>query len=322
MVVRMDGALKVMDRDVPLKPDRVSAALEGLVGAERWAEVKKFGELDFVCSVEGLGRFRTNVCRHQDGPGAVFRLIPPEPPQLETLGLPATVASLTAFRTGMVLCTGPVGCGKSTTLAGMLNAIASERAEHILTLEDPIEFVYESQVARVNQRQIRRDSETFESALRAALREDPDVIAVTELRDRETISLALTAAETGHFVLGTLHTESAIQTVGRLINAFPAAEQAQARVMLCESLRAIVSQRLVPKKHGAGRVPAVEILMVTAAVSNLIRDGKTFQIPSAMQVGRNVGMQTMKESLESLIQQDLITRETAIAQMTTMGRFE
>jgi twitching motility protein PilT len=254
---------------------------------------------------------RVNVYRQHRGLDAVFRLIPENPPTLEQLGLPARLAKLTDFRTGMVLCTGPAGCGKSSTLAALLGGLVQSRADHILTIEDPVEFVFPPGKALVNQRQVRDHTSSFARALRAALREDPDIIVITELRDRDTISLAISAAETGHLVLGTLHTGSASQTISRIVNSFSADEQEQMRVMLSESLRAVVSQRLVPRAKGGGRVPAIELLMVNTAVSNLIREDKTHQLPSVMQTGKAAGMLTLDDSLDELLRAGTITVESA-----------
>jgi len=211
----------------------------------------------------------------------------------------------------MVLCTGPAGCGKSSTLAALLSVLIQSREEHVLTIEDPVEHVYPPGRALVNQRQVRDHTSTFARALRAALREDPDVIAITELRDRETISLAISAAETGHLVLGTLHTGNAAQTIHRIVSSFPADEQEQVRSMLAESLRAVVSQRLVPRASGKGRAPAIELLMVTHAVSTLIREDKMHQIPSVMQTGKAAGMITLDDSLDDLLRGQIINSETA-----------
>ena len=322
VIIRRDGALTALKNDEVLQADRIGPVFQALMGAQRWDSVTERGQIDFVCSLEGCGRFRTSVCRQQRGIDAVFRLIPPSPPSIGALNLPPTVSSLTDYRTGMVLCTGPTGCGKSTTLAALVNSIANSRREHILTLEDPIEFIYSSGHARVNQRQIRRHSRSFASALRAALREDPDVISVAELRDRETIALALTAAETGHLVLGTLHTATSIQTIDRLISAFGASEQPHIRVMVSDSLRAVVSQRLVRRQSKRGRVPAVEILLVTPAVSNLIREGKTFQIPTVMQVSRSLGMQTMSDALKLMVDEGVIAADEAQLHAPSATLFE
>jgi twitching motility protein PilT len=241
----------------------------------------------------------------------VFRFIPNEPPSLESLGLPTSIAKFINYHQGMVLCTGPAGCGKSSTLAALVDLINEERREHILTIEDPIEYLHVSKRCLVNQRSVNRHTESFARALRAALREDPDVIVIGELRDLETISLALSAAETGHLVLATLHTNNAIRTVNRMIGAFPADQQGQIRTMMSESLRAIVSQRLMPRADGQGRIAAVEKLVVTKAVGNLIRENKTFQIHSILQTGAAQGMCLLDDSIKQHLRSGAITKEVA-----------
>ncbi len=270
------------------------------------------GELDLCTSMPGLGRFRTNVYRQQRGFDGVFRHISPEPPTFEQLGLPASMARFTNYHQGMVLVTGPTGCGKSATLAALVNLINEERREHILTIEDPIEYIHPSKRCLVNQRSVNRHTKSFARALRAALREDPDVIVIGELRDLETISLALTAAETGHFVLATLHTNSTIRTLNRMVGAYPAEQQNQIRTMLSESLRAVLSQRLVPRADGAGRVPALETLVVTKAVGNLIRENKTYQIHSILQTGASQGMGLLDHSLRDHVRDGVVSREEAL----------
>ena len=242
----------------------------------------------------------------------VFRSISAQPPTLEELGLPAELARYTNYHQGMVLVTGPAGCGKSTTLAAMVNLINQEREEHILTVEDPIEVVHSSQRCIVNQRHAGKHSESFPRALRGALREDPDVIVIGELRDLETISLAMTAAETGHFVLASLHTNNAVRTINRMIGAFPSAEQGQVRTMLSESLRAVISQRLVPRIDGEGRVAALEVLVINKAIGNLIREEKTVQIRSSIQTGKAHGMYLLEQSLNELVAAGTISREAAL----------
>jgi twitching motility protein PilT len=270
------------------------------------------GDLDFCHEVAGAGRFRGNIYRQHRGLDAVFRFIPPDPPSLEQLGLPPALARLTAYHQGLVLVTGPSGCGKSSTLAALVNLINEERREHILTIEDPVEYVHRSKRCLVNQRSVHRHTESFARALRAALREDPDVIVIGELRDLETISLALTAAETGHLVLATLHTDNAIRTINRLIGSYPSDAQGQIRTMLSESLRAVVSQRLIPRADGKGRVAAIETLIVNKAVGNLIRENKTFQIQSILQTGAAQGMALLDASIRQHVQSGAIAREEAL----------
>jgi twitching motility protein PilT len=270
------------------------------------------GELDFCYALEGVGRFRANIYRQQRGIDAVLRYIPPQAPSLEELGLPSSLAKFTNFSQGMVLVTGPAGCGKSSTLAALVDLINEERCEHILTIEDPIEYLHPSKRCLVNQRSVHSHTESFARALRAALREDPDVIVVGELRDLETISLALSAAETGHLVMATLHTNNAIRTLNRIIGAFPADQQGQVRMMISESLRVVISQRLIPRADSQGRVAAIENLVVTRAVGNLIRENKTFQIHSILQTGASQGMVLLDHSIKSLLDAGTISREEAL----------
>jgi twitching motility protein PilT len=270
------------------------------------------GELDYCLDVDGVGRFRANAYRQQRGFDVVYRSIPAEPPTLEDLGLPHEIAKYANYHQGMVLLTGPAGCGKSATMAAMLNLINEEREEHILTVEDPIEVIHPSKRCLVNQRHAGQHTASFARALQGALREDPDVIVIGELRDLETISLAMTAAETGHFVLATLHTNNAVRTINRIIGAYPSAEQGQVRTMLSESLRAVISQRLVPAADGTGRIPALELLVINKAIGNLIRDEKTVQVRSAIQTGKASGMYLLEQSLNELVIAGKITRETAL----------
>jgi len=258
-------------------------------------------DLDFAYEVVALNaRFRANIFMGRLGISAVFRIIPAEILTVEQLGLPKTVLDMTDYKKGLVLVTGPTGSGKSTTLAAMVDHINRTRSEHILTVEDPVEFVHKSQKSLINQREVGLHTKSFASALKAALREDPDIILVGEMRDLETIELAITAAETGHLVFGTLHTSSAAKTVDRLINVFPTNQQEQIRTMLAESLRGVVAQQLVRTVDGK-RCAALEILKVNAASANLIREGKTFQIPSVIQTGRKEGMQLMDQALQELL---------------------
>ncbi|HVF57745.1 MAG TPA: type IV pilus twitching motility protein PilT [Pyrinomonadaceae bacterium] len=266
-------------------------------------------ELDFSHPVPGVGRFRGNVFMQRNGIGAVFRHIPETVRTVQELGLPEQLNDLIDASEGLILVTGPTGSGKSTTLASLVHTINMTRRAHIITIEDPIEFVHQNEQSLINQREVSSHTQSFSNALRAALREDPDIIMVGELRDLETISLALTAAETGHLVFGTLHTNSAIKTIDRIIDAFPEGQQAQIRVMLSESLRGIVAQALLPGADRQGRVPVVEILVNIPAVANLIREGKAFQISSAMQTGRAHGMITFEGAVNDLIRTGMISKE-------------
>jgi twitching motility protein PilT len=279
---------------------------------EQRATLEKHGEVDLCHTVKGLARFRMNVYRQLRGLDASLRRISLKPPTLDDLGLPSSLAKFTNFHQGMVLITGPSACGKSSTMAALVNLVNEERAEHILTIEDPIEYLHASKRCIVNQRNVKRHTESFARALRAALREDPDVIVIGELRDRETISLAMTAAETGHFVLATLHTDNAVRTIGRMIGSFPPDQQEQVRAMLSESLRAVISQRILPKADGRGMVPALEVLIVNRAVGNLIRKNDAVQIRSVMQTGASQGMSLLDSSLAQLVKSGAVKREDAL----------
>lgn len=267
--------------------------------------------LDLDCSyaLDGVGRFRVNVFNQRKGVGAVFRLIPERLQTIEELGLPENLNNLLNVSEGLLLVTGPTGSGKSTTLASLIHTINSTQRAHIITIEDPIEFVHHNDKSLINQREVSSHTLSFHQALRAALREDPDVILVGEMRDLETISLALTAAETGHLVLATLHTNSATKTVDRIIDAFPENQQSQIRVMLSESLRGVVAQSLIPRKDGQGRAAVVEVLVNVPAVANLIREGKTFQIHSSMQTGQAHGMITFEAAINELVRKGVVARD-------------
>jgi len=306
--------------DDPVPPEVAEDMIVAALGPEEVNELIKMGEVDLCYQVDGLGRFRTNIYRQLQGFDAVFRLIPPKPPTLKDLGLPSDLGGLTEFHQGMVLVTGPKGCGKSSTLAALVDLINGEREEHILTVEDPVEYVHPSKKCLVNQRDVGKHTKSFARALRGALREDPDIIVIGELRDLETISLAMTAAETGHFVLGTLHTNNAIRTINRIVGAFPSKEQDQVRSMLSESLRAVISQRLLPGVH-VDQVVAIEILKVTKAAANIIRENKIIQLKSTMQTGTSLGMCIMDDALERMLDDDEITAEVAYEQAEEKARF-
>jgi twitching motility protein PilT len=269
-------------------------------------------DLDFAYALPGEARFRCNIFIDKEGYAAAFRNIPNQIRSMSELAMPESVRAFTKLKNGLVLVTGPTGSGKSTTLAAMIDQINKTRSEHIITLEDPIEFIYPKGNCVINQRQVGLHAESFASGLRAALREDPDVVLVGEMRDLETIHLALTAAETGLLVFATLHTSSAAKTVERIIDAFPADQQAQVRIMLSESLRGVVAQQLLTKKDRHGRIAALEVMVCTQAIKNLIREGKTFQIPSIMQTGSGLGMQTLESHVARLLEQDLIAQEEAM----------
>lgn len=296
-LIRVDGQLQPVgvDNMTPQSLDMVAREL----AQERFDEYQERGELDFTFQASSL-RLRVNIYRQRGVPAAALRLIPSEIPKFETLGIPQVVRDFADLHQGLVLFTGPTGSGKSTTMASLINEINHARFCHILTLEDPIEYIHQHGKSVVNQREIGGDTYSFSNALRAALRQDPDVILVGEMRDLETISTAVTAAETGHLVLATLHTSSAPSAVDRIIDVFPAHQQQQIRVQLAETLRGVVAQRLLPKKNDKGRVMACEILTGTPAVKSLIREGKLHQIPAAMETGSKYGMQTFDQALRRL----------------------
>ncbi|HEY1099648.1 MAG TPA: PilT/PilU family type 4a pilus ATPase [Myxococcota bacterium] len=307
---RIAGALREQ-RDELLSPYAVGAAVTSALTDAQYDVLCREGELDFPYTAPGIGRFRVNVFKQQHGIDAVFRSVPPQPPSLEELGLPQALGKLANYHQGIVLFTGPSGSGKSATMGAVLNLVNRERNDHIITIEDPIETLHPSLAAIVNQRQAKKHTASFGRALKAALREDPDVIVIGEMRDYETISLAISAAETGHLVMGTLHTGSAIRTISRVLGVFPPAQQAQVRSMVSESLRAVISQRLVARADGNGRVAALEILYVNQAVANLIRENRQIQIKSVLQTGAALGMTSLDNSLEQLVKAGTITKEEA-----------
>ncbi len=276
------------------------------------------GDVDFAYAPE-IGRFRASVVKTRLGWEMVFRIISTQLRTMDELGLPKAIKPLLEYHNGLVLVTGAVGSGKSTTLASLINEINAQRNDHIITLEDPIEYVIDSKNCHVNQREIHTHTESFSHALRAALREDPDIIMVGEMRDLETISLAITAAETGHLVLATLHTGSAARTLDRILDVFPTEQREQIRIMVAESLRGVISQQLVPKKDGTGRELALELLVNTPAVSALIRDGKTFMLPGVMQTGKNVGMIMMDDALADLYRAGAISKDEALGRAIDRG---
>ena len=295
----------------PLLPLETHVALMRTMDDRQKKALDQAGQLDYAYQLANVGRFRVNVYKQTHGLDGVLRVVPARPPTIQELNLPPAIEKLTHFHQGMVLVTGPAGCGKSATMAALVDRINETRGDHVLTIEDPIEFVHTSKRAVVNQRQAGKHTGSFARALIAALREDPDVIVVGELRDLETIQLALTAAETGHLVLATLHTNNAARTINRLLASFPPTQQAQVRVMLSESLRAVVSQRLVRRVDGRGRVPAVELLYVNPAVGNIIRENRTPQLKSVMQTHAHHGMTTMESSLLDLVKRGVVAKEEA-----------
>ena len=309
-MVRVDGEITR-----PSPGRRMSAAelrnkLVAIMPEPNREEYERSHDTDFAYDLAGAARFRVNVFTDRRGAGAVFRTIPTTVLDAEQLGLPRSVLELCQLTKGLVLVTGPTGSGKSTTLAAMIDHINRTRAEHVITIEDPIEFVHGNRRCLINQREVRTHTESFKRALRAALREDPDVVLVGELRDLETIAIALETAETGHLVFGTLHTTSACGTIDRIIDQFPADRQAQIRTMLAESLKGVVSQILL-RRVGGGRVAALEVLIITSAIANLIRESKTFQVPSLMQTGKRHGMQLMNDALASLVKGKLVEPDEA-----------
>ena len=305
-MIRVDGDIRRIK--IPaLGASDVQSMLCGLLDEAQQATFAAKKDLDFALSVPNLGRFRANFFQQQRGPAAVFRAIPDQVPSLAAVGAPAIIQTICQESQGLVLVTGATGSGKSTTLAAMLDYKNVTTAEHILTIEDPIEFIHQPKQCLINQREVQRDTDSFATALRAALREDPDIILVGELRDLATIRLALTAAETGHLVFATLHTRSAAQTINRIIDVFPAAEKTMIRSLLSTSLRAVITQTLIKRSSG-GRVAAHEILRNTPAVQNLIREDKVAQIYSAIQTGQAHGMQTLAQATETLIQRKTCER--------------
>jgi twitching motility protein PilT len=311
--VRVNGTLERYQDIGDLSPDDTHQMLYRILSTEQQKLLEINRHIDFAHSIPGLARFRVNVFFQRGTLGAAFRLIPADIRTLEELGIPTVLHALTEKPRGLVLITGPTGSGKSTTLAALIDEINRKRAEHILTIEDPVEFVHRHKRCIVNQREIGADAPSFAEALRAALREDPDVILLGEMRDLETISTAITAAETGHLVFATLHTQSAPSTVDRIIDAFPAAQQEQVRVQLAATLQGICTQTLVATHGGTGRVPALEILFPDDAVRNLIRQGKVEQVYSVMQTGTSKGMQTMEQSLADLVLRRVIPLDDALA---------
>ncbi|MGB3682080.1 MAG: type IV pilus twitching motility protein PilT, partial [Rubrobacteraceae bacterium] len=306
-MIRVRGQVQPLDYE-PLKPNTVREAIYEILSDDQRQRLENNWELDFSYSLPRIARFRVNVYFQRGSIGAAFRAIPHEVKSFDELGLPRSVEQMTERPRGLILVTGPTGSGKSTTLASMIDKINAERHEHIMSVEDPIEFLHQHKNCIVNQREVNQDTKSFAEALKHVLRQDPDVILVGEMRDLETISLAITAAETGHLVFGTLHTQDAPQTVDRIIDVFPAHQQSQIRTQLANALQGIITQTLVPNKEG-GRAVACEVLAPTPGIRNLIREGKNHQIYSAMQTGGKSGMQTMDAALVELVRRNSISRD-------------
>ena len=311
-MVRVDGGLRPAASAEPWNHERTRSALTSLLTERQLQQFEREHELDFAFTISANSRFRVNLYQQRGSYGGAFRLIPTEIKQLDALGVPETVGQFAQLPRGLVLVTGPTGSGKSTTLAALIDLVNSTRSDHIVTVEDPIEFMHVHKKSIVNQREVGFDTHSFNNALKHVLRQDPDVILIGELRDLETISVALTAAETGHLVFATLHTQDAPQTIDRVIDVFPPHQQDQVRAQLAGTLQGVVSQTLIKRASGKGRVVATEILMMNPAIANVIREGKTYQIASMMQAGRDSGMRTMDQHLAELVNAGVITRRSAM----------
>lgn len=311
-MVRVDGHLQALEQYPMLKPDALQRTLYSIVSQKQRDTFEEHLELDFAYALIGEARFRVNLYQQRDSLGAAFRIIPSEIKTLESLGVPASVSSFASKPRGLVLVTGPTGSGKSTTLASIIDLVNRQRAAHIMTVEDPIEFLHRHKKSLVNQREVGADTLSFGNALKHVLRQDPDVILIGEMRDIETISVALTAAETGHLVFGTLHTQDTAQTIDRVIDVFPAEQQAQVRTQLATAIQGVVCQALCKRSDGPGRAVATEVMVATPAIRNLIREGKTHQIYSMLQAGSKQGMHTMDQHLAELVRGGRISYETGI----------
>lgn len=320
-MLRVKGSLLAVNSYPALTCQDTETIVAAITDTAQQARFRQFGELDFSYELAGLSRFRVNIFRQRCASALAIRVVLEQIPTLEQLGQPEVLKMLARKPRGLVLVTGPAGSGKSTTLAAMVDLINTEQAHHIITLEDPIEYVHKHKKSIINQREISVDTKSFASALRAALREDPDVILIGEMRDSETIGIAITAAETGHLVFATMHTGNAIQTLDRIIDGFPADQQPQIRTQLSLTLQGIVAQQLLPRCDGSGRIAAVEVLLATPAVRNLIREGKTHQLAAVMQTGVKSGMLTMDMALRDLYLQGLVAYDTALNQAIDQETF-
>jgi twitching motility protein PilT len=321
-MVRKDGRIMKLGNEYgTISPSTMKELLTSIMPQKNREEFDERHDTDFAYEIVDLARFRANIFMDRKGMGGVFRIIPSKILTAENLGLSEAILDLCELSKGLVVVTGPTGSGKSTTLCAMVDFINRNREDHLITIEDPIEFVHDNKKCLVNQREVHNHTDSFKDALRAALREDPDILLVGEMRDLETISIAIETAETGHLVFGTLHTTTAASTVDRIIDQFPADRQQQIRVMLSESLRGVIAQTLLPKK-GGGRIAALEVLIVTPAISNLIREGKTFQIPSAMQTGKQHGMVLLNDALIDLVQKGLVEAKDAYIKAVDKTGFE
>ena len=321
-LVRKDGRMQPLEEGAAaLTHDEIVALSEPITPETNRAEFAERRDTDFAYEIKGLARFRANMFLDRKGRGAVFRVIPAKILTAEELGLSPHILKLCKLHKGLVLVTGPTGSGKSTTLCAMIDYINRTRTDHIITIEDPIEFVHENKGCLINQREVGTHTGGFKAALRAAMREDPDIILVGELRDLETVAIAIETAETGHLVFGTLHTTTAASTVDRIIDQFPTEQQAQIRIMLSESLKGVIAQNLC-RKIGGGRAAALEVLLINSAIANLIREAKTFQIPSMMQVGRAHGMVALNDALMELVSKKLVAPEEAYLKAVDKAAFE
>jgi twitching motility protein PilT len=320
--IRRHGALEPVPGWTLLDDSRISELLRQVASAGQWEEYQRHHDLDFAYGIESIGRFRVNYSYQLNGASAVFRLIPETITTLEELDMPKSIAGLAEVRSGLILITGPTGSGKTTTLAAIIDRINSNYCRHIVTIEDPVEFVHRNKRSRLSQREVGSDTESFSGALRSAIRQDADVIMVGEMRDLDTIALALTAAEMGALVFGTMHTNGAANTIDRLIDAFPAEEQAQIRTTLSESLAAVVSQQLLRTADGRGRCAVVEVLLKTPALPNVIREGNTPMIQTIMQGGRALGMVMLDDALAARVEAKQVTPRDAYLKANNKARFE